>query len=134
MYPESLIAPIEAELTDIGFVALKQSTEVTEHFYNHQGTTLLVINSICGCAGPSARLGVTKALEQVLKKPDITHVFNPSVIDIIYHTSEKVENDGNGNQDRNDEQICSFVNELFQVLAFPFKSEPNPVDIDNIHC
>jgi putative YphP/YqiW family bacilliredoxin len=70
MYPETLITPMEAELTDVGFIALKQGDQVTEHFMNHQGTTLLVINSLCGCAGPDARLGVIQALEQVSKKPD----------------------------------------------------------------
>jgi putative YphP/YqiW family bacilliredoxin len=70
MYPEALITPIESELTDIGFIALRQGSEVTEHFTKNQGTTLLVINSLCGCAGPSARFSVTKALEEVVEKPD----------------------------------------------------------------
>jgi putative YphP/YqiW family bacilliredoxin len=70
MYPETLIMPMEAELTDVGFVAFKKGEQVIEHFTNHTGTTLLVINSVCGCAGPDARLGIIQALEQAYQKPD----------------------------------------------------------------
>jgi putative YphP/YqiW family bacilliredoxin len=70
MYPEEAVVYMEAELTDVGFIALKQGDQVIEHFNNHTGTTLLVINSMCGCAGPDARLGVIQALEQVSQKPD----------------------------------------------------------------
>jgi putative YphP/YqiW family bacilliredoxin len=70
MYPEELVAHMETELTDVGFVAFKKGEQVTEHFTNHTGTTLLVINSMCGCAGPDARLGVIQALEQTSEEPD----------------------------------------------------------------
>ena len=69
MYPETLVIPIEAELTEAGFTALKTAQEVTGHFTNHAGTTLLVINSMCGCAGPDTRLGVIQALEASENKP-----------------------------------------------------------------
>lgn len=69
MYPETLVMPIEAELTEVGFTALKTSQEVAEHFTNHEGSTLLVINSMCGCAGPDARLGVIQALATSQKLP-----------------------------------------------------------------
>ena len=69
MYPETLVTPIEAELTKVGFTALKTAQEVTEHFTNHKDSTLLVINSMCGCAGPDARLGVIQALEASPNKP-----------------------------------------------------------------
>ena len=70
MYPETLIMPMEAELTEAGFVAFKQGDQVINHFTNHRGTTLLVINSMCGCAGPDARLGVIQALASAQSKPD----------------------------------------------------------------
>ena len=69
MYPETLVVPIEAELTEVGFRAVKTAQEVTEHFTSCEGTTLLVINSMCGCAGPDARLGVIQALEASQNKP-----------------------------------------------------------------
>ena len=70
MYPETLVIPMEAELTEAGFTPLKTAEEVTEHFTNHIGSTLLVINSLCGCAGPDARLGVIQALAEAEQKPD----------------------------------------------------------------
>ena len=70
MYPETLVAPLEAELTDVGFQALKTGQAVTAHFAHHTGSTLLVINSMCGCAGPDARLGVMQALEATPRRPD----------------------------------------------------------------
>ncbi|OJW71382.1 MAG: hypothetical protein BGO68_04410 [Candidatus Amoebophilus sp. 36-38] len=62
MYQEELVKFMEAELTDIGFIPFKNSRQVKDHFINHTGTTLLVINSMCGCAGPDARMGVIEAL------------------------------------------------------------------------
>ncbi|MEM7055938.1 MAG: BrxA/BrxB family bacilliredoxin [Bacteroidota bacterium] len=70
MYPETLVIPMEAELTEAGFIALKTAKEVADHFKSHTGSTMLVINSLCGCAGPDARLGVTQALEAIKHKPD----------------------------------------------------------------
>lgn len=70
MYPETLAISMEAELTEAGFTALKTAEEVTGHFTSHTGSTLLVINSMCGCAGPDARLGVIQALEATHHKPD----------------------------------------------------------------
>ena len=71
MYPDpaTLVASIEAELADVNFTALKTPQEVDQHFTNHQGSTLLVINSMCGCAGPNARSGVIQALEASKKQP-----------------------------------------------------------------
>ncbi len=79
MYPETLIRLMEAELTDVGFVALKEKEQVIEHFKNHTGSTLLVVNSMCGCAGPDARLGVIQALEQTTSKPDYLVTIFPGI-------------------------------------------------------
>ena len=70
MYPSDLIKVIESELTDVGFKPFKNKQQVVDHFSNHKGTTLLVINSMCGCAGPDARTGVIEALAQTRHKPE----------------------------------------------------------------
>jgi len=77
MYPEHLVAPMRTDLTSAGFKELKSATEVEQQLKdNNQGTTLLVINSVCGCAAGAARPGVKWALQNSEKKPDqLTTVF-----------------------------------------------------------
>ncbi|MBX2946731.1 MAG: BrxA/BrxB family bacilliredoxin [Cyclobacteriaceae bacterium] len=76
MYPEPLVAPMRADLTTAGFTELKTAADVDNHLKDHKGTTLLVINSVCGCAAGAARPGVRWAIEQSTKKPDhLTTVF-----------------------------------------------------------
>lgn len=70
MYPEPLVAPMRADLTTAGFSELKTAADVDNHLKDHKGTTLLVINSVCGCAAGAARPGVRLAIEQTEKKPD----------------------------------------------------------------
>lgn len=69
MYPEELVRPMRAELTTIGFDELKSANEVENHLKEKKGTTLLVINSVCGCAAGAARPGVAMALNSSAKKP-----------------------------------------------------------------
>jgi len=57
MYPELLVAPMRADLTIAGFKELKSSQEVDTELKDQKGTTLLVINSVCGCAAGAARPG-----------------------------------------------------------------------------
>src|SRR5690242_15864001 len=71
MYPEEFIAPMRAELTTLGFSELKTPDEVDAKM-KEKGTTLLVVNSMCGCAARMARPGVKMALEQSPTKP--THL------------------------------------------------------------
>ncbi len=76
MYPEELVTPMRAELTTEGFTEFKAPEEVEEHLNQHKGTTLMVINSVCGCAAGAARPGVLLALDRTDKKPDhLTTVF-----------------------------------------------------------
>ncbi len=76
MYPEQLVAPMRADLTIAGFKELKTPAEVESQILTEKGTTLLVINSVCGCAAGAARPGVKWALQNSLKKPDhLTTVF-----------------------------------------------------------
>jgi putative YphP/YqiW family bacilliredoxin len=70
MYPEQLVAPMREDLTIAGFHEFKTPEDVDNHLDNHKGTTLLVINSVCGCAAGSARPGVKLAIERASKKPD----------------------------------------------------------------
>ncbi|MEM1407290.1 MAG: BrxA/BrxB family bacilliredoxin [Bacteroidota bacterium] len=69
MYPEELVAPMRADLTSVGFTELKTGEEVDKHLTDHEGTTLMVINSVCGCAAGSARPGVKWAVQNSEKKP-----------------------------------------------------------------
>jgi putative YphP/YqiW family bacilliredoxin len=70
MYPEQLVAPMREDLVEIGFKEFKRPEEVEAHLENHKGTTLLVINSVCGCAAGAARPGVKLAMSRSAKKPD----------------------------------------------------------------
>ena len=69
MYPEELVSPMRAELTSVGFDELKNAEAVENHLKEKEGTTLMVINSVCGCAAGTARPGVTMALQNSAKKP-----------------------------------------------------------------
>ncbi|HEY5690547.1 MAG TPA: BrxA/BrxB family bacilliredoxin [Cyclobacteriaceae bacterium] len=76
MYPEQLVAPMRTDLTSVGFKELKTPEEVDQELKDQKGTTLLVINSVCGCAAGAARPGVKWAVQNSEKKPDhLTTVF-----------------------------------------------------------
>ena len=76
MYPEQLVAPMRNDLTIVGFKELKTPGEVDTELKDQKGTTLLVINSVCGCAAGAARPGVKWAIQNSNKKPDnLTTVF-----------------------------------------------------------
>ncbi|MEO1049218.1 MAG: BrxA/BrxB family bacilliredoxin [Bacteroidota bacterium] len=76
MYPEELVAPMREDLTVVGFQELKTADEVNDHLKEHKGTSLVVINSVCGCAAGAARPGVKWAVQNSAKKPDnLTTVF-----------------------------------------------------------
>ena len=62
MYPEQLVAPMKAELANAGFTELT-TPEAVEAFMKKPGTSMIVINSVCGCAAGTARPGVRKSLE-----------------------------------------------------------------------
>lgn len=69
MYPEELVAPMRTELTQVGFEEFKTADQVEKHLADHKGTSLIVINSVCGCAAGTARPGVAMALQKSSKKP-----------------------------------------------------------------
>ncbi len=69
MYPEEFVLPMKAELVDNGFEDLTTALDV-ENAVKKQGTTLLVINSVCGCAAGACRPGVLMAIANAPIKPD----------------------------------------------------------------
>jgi len=71
MYPEELVAPMRAELTEVGFKEFRTAEDVESHLKDHKGTTFIVVNSVCGCAAGAARPGVRYALEESDAKPDV---------------------------------------------------------------
>ncbi len=71
MYPAEIVLPMKAELTDNGFEDLNTAALVKEKV-KQEGTTLLVINSVCGCAAGACRPGVLMAVNNASKKP--THL------------------------------------------------------------
>ncbi|MBS1933768.1 MAG: BrxA/BrxB family bacilliredoxin [Bacteroidetes bacterium] len=69
MYPEQLVIPMKEELTENGFSELLTSDEVDSQL-QQKGTTLVMINSVCGCSAGTARPGVLMAVANSDKKPD----------------------------------------------------------------
>jgi len=69
MYPQEIVMPMKEELTDNGFQELLTASEVDEQL-KKPGTTLVMINSVCGCSAGSARPGVLMAVANSAKKPD----------------------------------------------------------------
>ena len=69
MYPAEIVLPMKAELVDNGFEDLTTAAEV-ENAVKQEGTTLIVINSVCGCAAGACRPGVLMAVANATQKPD----------------------------------------------------------------
>lgn len=69
MYPEEIVIPMKEELTENGFSEMLTPSEV-ESKISEEGTTLVVINSVCGCSAGTARPGVLMAVQNSSKKPD----------------------------------------------------------------
>ena len=69
MYPEEIVIPMKEELTENGFVEMLTATDVDTKLAD-EGTTLVVINSVCGCSAGTARPGVLLAVHNSAKKPD----------------------------------------------------------------
>ena len=75
MYDERMITPMRQELTRVGVEELKTAEAVDAKLKDAKGTTLVVINSMCGCAARNARPAVTKALQHPAKPDTLTTVF-----------------------------------------------------------
>jgi len=75
MYPEEMVTPMRADLSSVGFEELKTAAEVDQVLSNDQGTTLMIINSVCGCAAGNARPGVKMAIQNEKVPSKLTTVF-----------------------------------------------------------
>ena len=73
-YPEYFVAPMREELTRLGIEELRTADAVDEAVAR-KGTTLVVVNSVCGCAAGKARPGIAMALEHDVKPDHMTTVF-----------------------------------------------------------
>ena len=82
MYPEAIVNPMKAELTTAGFSELL-SPEDVDKAVKSEGTVLVVVNSVCGCAAGAARPGVKKSLENTKKPTKLTTVFAGFDIDAV---------------------------------------------------
>lgn len=69
MYPEEIVLPMKEELTEYGFTEMQTPEEVDDQL-SKQGTTLVVVNSVCGCSAGTARPGVLMAVHNAKKKPN----------------------------------------------------------------
>ncbi len=74
-YDERFVAPMRAELTRLGIRELRTPDEVDGALRAAKGTTLVVVNSICGCAARNARPAVALALAQAKRPAELTTVF-----------------------------------------------------------
>lgn len=75
MYPEEMVQPMREELTNIGFRELKTPEEVDAALGQSQGTALVVVNSICGCAAGKARPAVAQAIQHSARPHALFTVF-----------------------------------------------------------
>lgn len=74
MYPPELVQPMKEDLTQVGFAELKTPEEVDQAIKN-EGATLVVINSVCGCAAGNLRPGVKMSLNHSKLPNNLTTVF-----------------------------------------------------------
>ena len=74
MYPEEMVKPMRAELSEAGFQDL-YSAEAVETALAKEGTTLVVVNSVCGCAARNARPGAKMSLDGAKKPSQLITVF-----------------------------------------------------------
>lgn len=75
MYDERFVTPMRQELTRLGVEEMRTPAEVDAKLRDSQGTTLVVVNSVCGCAARNARPAVAQALQHGAKPDHLTTVF-----------------------------------------------------------
>lgn len=81
MYPEPMVAPMREELTRLGVQELRTAVAVAEALGNAKGTTLVVVNSVCGCSARNARPAVAEALRHDVRPDHLYTVFAGQDID-----------------------------------------------------
>jgi len=75
MYPQELTIPMSKDLTDFGFSSLTTVDEVENVLEKSEGTTLVVVNSVCGCAAANARPGAKMAIQNEKHPNNLFTVF-----------------------------------------------------------
>jgi putative YphP/YqiW family bacilliredoxin len=83
MYDERLVAPMRQELTRLGVEEMRTADEVDAKLKDAPGTTLVVVNSVCGCAARNARPAVARALANEKKPESLTTVFAGQDVDAV---------------------------------------------------
>jgi putative YphP/YqiW family bacilliredoxin len=81
MYDERFVTPMRQELTRLGVEELRTSADVDARLKDTHGTTLVVVNSVCGCAARNARPAVATALRHSVKPDHLTTVFAGQDVD-----------------------------------------------------
>jgi putative YphP/YqiW family bacilliredoxin len=74
MYPAELVKPMREDLTNVGFEEL-HTTEAVDNALAKEGTTLVVVNSVCGCAAANARPGARMSLQNAKRPSNLVTVF-----------------------------------------------------------
>ena len=88
MYPEEIVIPMKEELTENGFEELLTPADV-DAMVSDKGTTLVVVNSVCGCSAGSARPGVLMSIHNAKQKPDhLTTTFAGFDVDAVKRLRE----------------------------------------------
>src|SRR6476661_8930553 len=75
MYPDIMVMPMREELTRLGIQELRTAADVDRAMTNQTGTTMIVVNSICGCAAGKMRPAVRMALQNAARPDSIFTVF-----------------------------------------------------------
>ncbi len=83
MYDERMVTPMRAELTRLGVEEMRTAAEVDAKLKDSKGTTLVVVNSVCGCAARNARPAVAKAITNDRKPDALTTVFAGQDVDAV---------------------------------------------------
>ncbi len=87
-YPEELIKPMREELTDLGIREARLPKEVDAAVLEGKGTTLVVVNSVCGCAAGRARPGLAMALREGVQPDNMISVFAGADIEATQRARE----------------------------------------------
>ncbi|NIR52674.1 BrxA/BrxB family bacilliredoxin [candidate division KSB1 bacterium] len=91
MYDPTMVEPMRKELTGIGFKELRTPQEVDEAIQNSKGTSLVVVNSVCGCAAGQARPGVALALTNNLRPDNLFTVFAGQDVEATAHARSYIK-------------------------------------------
>lgn len=75
MYDERFVTPMRQELTRLGVEEMRTPQDVDARLKDSKGTTLVVVNSVCGCAARNARPAIAKAINHGVKPDQLTTVF-----------------------------------------------------------